>query len=230
MIDNKKLIKKALPIILFILIIAVVSFIIFYQGKQTNEEDVQEFDVMESTSLLGWLKGGGSIECILSSTDGDFTVQSKDSKVRIDGIPYMFVSDTTSPEPGVSLSLGDWVYLWSGNKGTKLNIKSIQQLASEQNKEIGEKEQVSWEEWVKSMEVANTSYECKEKYLSDDIFIPPSDVEFTDWTEWMINMQQLSQDLLQDTKEGDSVNIEDIEKRMQDLNLDEMMKNLGIEE
>lgn len=216
--------KKILPIIILVLLIAVVSFIVLDRGEKTKEVDLSKdtrgLEVGESASLLGWLKGKNSAECVLSTAEGSITVKSKGEKVRIDGIPYMFGDDMTSPESGTSLTAGDWIYMWAGDKGTKFNLESMQELTEDDQPQ--EKEQVSWEDWAQGMQDAETSYECEEKRFSDDIFTPPSDVEFIDWTEWMTGMQELGQELEEGMEAGETMNIEDIEKKLEELNLDEL--------
>ncbi len=213
--------KKILPIIVLVLLIAVVSFIVLDKDKETKEadlpKDTKELEVKENPSLLGWLKGKNSIECVLSTAEGSITVKSKDEKVRIDGIPYMFGDDMASPESGTSLTVGDWVYMWAGDKGTKF---SMQDLGEDDQGE--EKEQVSWEDWAEGMQEAETSYDCKEKRFSDDIFTPPSDVEFIDWSEWMTGMQEFSDEMEASMEAGEDMSLEDIEKKLEELNIDEL--------
>ena len=216
--------KKILPIIILLLLIAVVGFIVLDKDKKNKKADLpkdsKELEVGESPSLLGWLKGKNSIECVLSAAEGSITVKSKDEKIRIDGIPYMFGDEVASPESGTSLTVGDWVYMWAGDKGTKFNLVSMQDLTEGDQGE--EKEQVSWEDWAESMQEAEASYECKEKRFSDDIFTPPNDVEFIDWTEWMTGMQELSDEMEASIEAGETMNMEDIEKKLEELNIDEL--------
>ncbi len=61
------------------------------------------------------MKKGGAVKCSLNMTEGNIVMMTKNNNVRIEGIPF-FSSTSTGEAPqadnGVSLTLGDWVYMW----------------------------------------------------------------------------------------------------------------------
>jgi hypothetical protein len=71
----------------------------------------------------------------------------------------------------------------------------------------------------KNWEDAGFEYNCEEKRLSDDLFTAPNDVNFTDWTETMQNLQQIGQQMQQNaaTGAGTPPNMEDIEAQLEAL-------------
>jgi hypothetical protein len=227
--------KKVIIIIVALLVVGAGGYFAFTKGKGSKNIELDKpeitsgLKVMENKSLMGWLKKGKSVECTLSTEEGTITMKTKDNKVRIEGLPYMFGgSDTSEPDfNGVSLTTGDWVYMWSGDKGTKMNIKAMQETMDEEQKEKAE--DYDWEETAQGWE-ALYQYECQEKRLSDDLFEPPTDVEFTDWTEMMANMQQMSQQLQEKFGEGENMNMEDIEEQLEKMDMEELMKKYGAEQ
>jgi hypothetical protein len=104
--------------------------------------------VLENNSLEGWLTRGKSVECTMASDEGEVKILTKDGKVRIEGIPYMFGGDmdeNTEPKnDGISLTDSEWVYMWSGTSGTKMNIKAMQETMTDEQKTKAE--DYSWEE------------------------------------------------------------------------------------
>lgn len=227
--------KKVIIGIIALLIIGAGSYWILTRSKDSESikseksEITSGLKVTEISSLSGWLKRGKSVECTLSTDEGTITMKTKDGKIRIEGIPYMFGSgDVTTPDiSGVSLTAGDWVYMWSGNKGTKMNLKAMQESMSEEQKEKAE--DYDWEEMAEGWE-AQYQYECQEKRLSDNLFEPPADVEFIDWTETMSQLQQIGQQLQGGLDEGETMNMEDIEEQLEKMGMEDLMEKYGIEQ
>jgi hypothetical protein len=219
--------KKVIIGIVVLLIVG--AGIYFISTKSEDDKNIEpdklnvapSFQVIDNPSLLGWLKRGKSVECTLTTDEGTITMKTKDGKVRIEGLPYMFGgSDEATPNmDGVSLTTGDWVYMWSGDKGTKMNLADMQETMSEEQKEKAE--DYDWEKEAEGWE-SLYQYDCQEKSLSDSLFEPPADVEFTDWTETMSQLQQIGQQLQENTGEGGTMNMEDIEAQLEKLNLDEL--------
>ncbi len=227
--------KKVIIIIVALLVIGAGGYLALNRGKSSKNIETDKpgvtpsFQVVDNNSLLGWLKRGKSVECTLSTGEGTMTMQAKDNKVRIEGLPYMFGgSDTETPSmDGVSLTTGDWVYMWSGDKGTKMNIKSMQETMDEEQKEKAE--DYDWEEMAEGWD-AQYKYECQEKSLPDSLFEPPANVEFTDWTETMSQLQEIGQQLQEGLGEGGNMNMEDIEEQLEKMDMEGLMEKYKAEQ
>lgn len=183
--------------------------------EDPNPGEKKGLTVLENTTLEGWLKKGKAVECELTTEQGTVKVMTKDGKVRIEGIPYMFGENMAEPKnDGISLTDGDWMYMWSGTKGTKMNIKAMQETMTEEQKV---KESYSWEDNVKNWENLGTKYDCAEKKLSDDLFQAPAEVAFNDMTKMMQDLQQIGQQMQQKTDSGAPMNMEDIEAQLEQI-------------
>ncbi|OGF26862.1 hypothetical protein A2303_06570 [Candidatus Falkowbacteria bacterium RIFOXYB2_FULL_47_14] len=149
--------------------------------------------VIADDTLTGWLKRGRSVECSLSSPEGEIKISAKNDKIRIDGITYAPMDAPNEPvKNGVSLTDGDMTYMWGGGKGTKFSLKKMQELSGELD---GIQEQRSWEDTASEWESAGLGYNCREADLSDGLFTPPADVVFQDLNEFMEGLANISKEL-----------------------------------
>ncbi|MFH0891850.1 MAG: hypothetical protein V1867_03665 [Candidatus Falkowbacteria bacterium] len=149
--------------------------------------------VIADDTLTGWLKRGRSVECALSSPEGEIKISAKNDKIRIDGIPYAAMDAPNEPvKNGVSLTDGDMTYMWGGGKGTKFSLKKMQELSGELD---GSQEQKTWEDTAADWEDAGLNYNCHEADLSDGLFTPPADIVFEDLNEFMEGLADISGEL-----------------------------------
>ena len=168
--------------------------------------------VEDDPSLFGWMSRGKSAQCDLTGSQGNLTVYTKNNKIRIEGVPYAFNSAAPASS-GVSLTDGEWVYMWSGDQGTKLNMTTLQATMSAEQK--AKATDYSWQDSAKKWET-EYKYNCRETTLSDDLFTPPSSVKFNDMTVTFKDLQQVGQDL-QNKAQGGTVNQEDISAQLEKL-------------
>ncbi len=207
-------------IILFCLILIFILAGCFFNKnneQQAKEENRQKggLIVKENNTMLGWLKRGKAVECIVTSPDGEIKIKTKNNKVRIEGIPFMFGDNIEKPtNDGVSVTDGDWMYMWSGNKGTKMNIKELEEMSGEVKEE--EEKQNTWEDNVKEWEESGFGYDCKEVNLSNSEFSPPNDVEFIDFSESLKSLQELGQQMAEDAEAGKTIDMEEIQKKLEE--------------
>jgi len=222
-IKNKNTMKKATALIL------IITFSLFLGGcfkkkapeAQNSASPEDGLTVKENNTLMGWLKKGKGVECTVSSPEGNITVKTKDNKVRIDGIPYAFgaAAGAEAINNGVSLTDGDWTYFWSGKEGMKMNNKKMEELSADlEQKKNAEDNQ--WENMVGNWEEDGFNYDCSNKTLLDNIFTPPSDVVFTDLTEMMSGLSEISKDLEKQLEAGEPVDAEALEEAMKALQLE----------
>ncbi len=188
---------------------------------QTVKEMAKEGLKVKPTSLLGWLTGKKGVECVVSSPDGEMKVTAKEGKVRIDGIAFHFGADAQhTSEKGTTLTVGDWMYMWSGKEGTKMNLKKIREMNAQENKTKQETEVKSWEDTVKEWEAAGYTYHCQAVNPPDSLFQPPADVNFIDFTaqleQWQ-NMADKFKNIQQQEAEGDQPDTSEIQQQMQQM-------------
>ncbi len=192
--------------------------------KQATKEGLE----VKPNSLLGWLTGKKGVECIVNSPDGEMKVTAKEGKVRIDGIAFHFGADAQhTSEKGTTLTVGDWMYMWSGQDGTKMNLKKIREMSVNENKEKQETEVKSWKDTVKEWEAAGYTYHCRAVNPPDSFFQPPADVNFVDFTaqleQWQ-NMANQFKNIQQQATEGDQIDTSKVQQQMKEIQ--EMMDKM----
>lgn len=145
-------------------------------------------------TLTAWLKSGKGVVCEIKTPEGEITVKSKGDKVRMDGMPWMDLESLGEDDitEGSSITDGDWMYMWSGQKGMKMNLKEMAEMSGDVE---AESDDYSWEEWASDQDEMGVGYVCSESKISEDIFTPPSDVEFADWSEFMRGLQSLGESM-----------------------------------
>lgn len=189
--------------ILTIAIIVSVSISLAGCGKknQTVVNEVKVNNKSQFTKLSDWLKSGKGVKCVVSSPTGEMIVKSEGKKVRIEGLTYSnpampATTGEVEANTGTSLTDGEWVYIWSGKQGTKMNIQEMQNFQAETGTQDNiNPDDYSWEKWATDQEEAQVSYDCNNENFSNDIFTPPSDVEFSDMSKILQDMKSLSESM-----------------------------------
>lgn len=182
--------------------------------------------VKDDDSLLGWLKRGKDVDCLVTTAEGeDIIILAKGDKVRIDGTPGMF-GPSTDGSDWIMVTTDEWMYMWSGNEGTKINLKAVESLAAETAAE--EAERYSWEKAAAEWESSGAAVKCKEAKLSDNLFLPPANVQFTDMTAMLESMGQMRESLpdLPELPAGELGSGETAEDVELDIDLDELMRSI----
>ncbi len=211
--------KKAF-LILIILAIGAGGYYFYSQKNKKppirvdeNGQEIIGLRVIQDDSLFGWMKRKKTVRCQLTNDQGEITMMVKNDKVRIEGIPYMFGGQNTEADNnGISLTDGDWIYMWSGQTGTKMNLKTIEAGMTEEQK--ANAADYNWENSAKNWE-NDYKYECAEKGLADDLFIPPADVVFTDMSDTLEKARSAVKNLQDNLPAGQNINQEDIEAEME---------------
>ena len=200
-------------------------------GKKETKNDVQVaapeggLVVKENNTLMGWLKKGKAVECMVSTPEGEMIIKTKNEVVRMEGIAY-FSPDSSAEqqkaEDGVVLTVGDWVYMWdiSTKKGTKMNFKELEAMGNKEAKAVEEEDRKDWGDMVEAWEDMDVVYECKELRLDDELFVEPKDVDFMDLGAMMTGMQENADKLMEGLESPEGMNQEDIEKMLEDMNID----------
>jgi len=198
-------------------------------GKKEAKNDVQILTskgglfVEENKSLMGWLKKGKTVECKVSSPDGEMIIKTKNEVVRMEGVQY-FSPDSSAKqskaENGVMLTIGDWMYMWDDliKEGVKMNFKELEEIKQEES-EIENGSRKEWDEMVNEWENADVVYECKEVSLDDELFAEPKDIDFIDLSALIINMPKNMDKVMENLGSPENINQEDIEKMLENMNI-----------
>jgi len=235
--------KKVIIIIIAVIILGAGGYFIFSQAKNGPEaktdasKDIKGLKVNKNNTLLGWLKRGKGVRCAIKSEDEEVIMQTKNNKVRIDGLAGMMgQTEEETEEPGAMISDGEWVYIWSGTGGMKMNIKDMQESMPEEQK--AQAKDYSWENMAKAWQDEEAEYDCKEARIADTIFTPPNNIEFVDFSQFMSGMTDLGEKFEEkygtdeESDEAGSANEEatpeDIEEMMKDM--EKMMEETDLPE
>ena len=112
--------------------------------------------------LAGALTKGLPIKCVSTKEGMTATLYFKDKNVRMD----------TSPVDAHGIYTQEWMYSWSGNVGSKMRLEDVAKLGAQVPQTKSHDELVS--------EAQNPDMDCESVSISDDMFVPPSDVNFQD--------------------------------------------------
>lgn len=137
---------------------------------QVQPEPVAE----EKQDLVMAVEEGVSMKCVSATGGQTSTLQMKDGKLRVD----------TVPADAHAIYTKTMVYTWKGLKGTVMNLGEMRQIAENMGQEY---EPESQEQVVAKAEAADAR--CERVAVSDDVFVPPVDVEFQDLTEVMRQLE-----------------------------------------
>lgn len=170
-------------------------------------------EVKEKNTLSGWLSKGKAIECEVLSPEGKVVIKSKNEAVRMEGISY-FSLDSAGAQPnaanGVWLNAGGWMYMWDAEtkKGSKINMAALSEAnTDDQDGDIGK----TWNEMVAEWDKTEIGYDCQETAMADELFIEPSDIEFTDLTEILTSAENLLAPVADDSAEPPMPDMSDLE-------------------
>jgi len=210
--------KKTLILSLVVIIVISLAGCGKKDEAQNTKSGESGFEVTENNTLLGWLKKGKTVECSVETPMGKILMFAQNEKIRMEGIPFYSMEsmrEVPKAENGVSLTVGDWMYLWDKEtkKGTKMNVKEMERLGKElDDVEDEPKASKTWEDSVKEWEDEEAAYNCKEKKLSSEVFEAPEDVEFADLTEMMKGMADFGKNAGTQIKAGGEIDLKALEE------------------
>jgi len=165
----------------------------FNKIKDVANENGADISDSIKDSLTGLITKGAGVKCSVTSPEDGTTmkVSAKNKNVKIEGLP----NNVNSVKEGNStmLTVGDWVYIWSGKEGMKFNVTETEKLSAENGTQNNQSlsEQASWESLVNEWESSGTNYNCDPAILTDSDFAVPADVKFIDFGESMKQLQNL---------------------------------------
>jgi len=228
--------KKTIIIIVAILVIAIGGYLIFTNNDASDLKKLEKNLSGEQMGILNWLTSGKGVECSISSPEGAVIVKAKNGKVRIEGMAFAMPNSESQADKGVYINDGEWIYMWNGSEGTKMNIESMKKISGE------EEDDYSWQDWANDWQEDKVGYDCKDKNLDDSLFQAPSNVNFKNLTEMMENLDEMNKKLEESIDAGEildmeeimeqfeAMNQEDIENKLEEMGVDSLETNLQIEE
>jgi len=169
-------------IIILVLIAVAVGGYRFLSSRQKGEKPTETV----FNSLKEALTTTVPLKCEIKVEENKkVVVYIKGKKQRVEGVGY------EGDEQGVMINDGQYVYIWNEDKkeGVKYSLAAVE---IEAEKTLSE-EQKSPEEWIKEYEEYKP--DCKATLVSDEIFVPPSDVVFQDLDELFKSLEKIEEDL-----------------------------------
>lgn len=168
------------------------------QNQESNQNQQQE-QAQEgglTASLKDLMGMGKSQKCTWSVAEGD---NKSEGMVYVDGEKFRqditAVQDDGTEILAYVVSDGEWIYQWSSasKEGTKMQISEMEKMGQEAQTGGGANDQRKIDEEINQ----NFDYNCEGWNADASKFVVPSDVVFTDMTEMIKNLQQNSQQMMQ---------------------------------
>lgn len=148
--------------------------------KQALENEGAETE--NKQGLLDFLTTRGAAECTITSKEGTYTVKTDGKRARIDGIEVPATDPKAGMTRGTMINDGQYVYMWSGNQGMKIDMTSATENAPQGAPATDPKD---WKSWAQSLETSGVTYDCDAATVSQGDFTPPATVQFTDLSQLM---------------------------------------------
>lgn len=141
----------------------------------------------KTASLLDLLTTGEAVRCSVTSRDGQkYTVTSDSKRVRVEGIMMPGKNPAARETPGMMINDGQSSYIWSGTQGMKFDMTEMMKYADTRPLPNGTPaDPKDWKSWAKSLDDSGITYDCGAAVVSDEDFIPPADVQFSDVSQMM---------------------------------------------
>jgi len=174
----------------------------------------------EEGNIMDWLKAGKGVECTIKTEHGEMKTYSKGDKVRTEGAGLSFENPN---EIGYMISDGEWIYMWSGKKGTKMNEKKMNDMNGEGiEDEDEEEEEEEWQADTEEWDEQGLDYDCKKSNFSDSIFKAPKDVVFTDTSLILEASSKMGEEMeakFGDMGDAQEIDMDELKKAMEGMNL-----------
>lgn len=157
----------------------------------TNTEPQTQGEAMnEFSKVAAAMQAGRPVSCTMTKTDGSSTMDYliKGKKMKISGIEYQ-----GKQNGGAMISDGEYMYTWdeSTKAGMKFAIPKEEDVEKMAQNNTPAVPSLSSEEDKKRYEDEGYRVDCKELAVDDTVFIPPSDVKFSDLSSMMENSKKL---------------------------------------
>lgn len=168
------------------------------QAEQAQQEQAgNESGNSISGTIKDLLGMGKSMKCESQYSENGYTAKAT---TYVSGKKSRTDSETTNDSgqkmANHSIIDGDWVYIWNdqSNKGTKMKLEEIENQ-QQPGQQTAEEEAPATEQMTDINE--KVDFDCSSWNANESLLTPPSDITFTDISQQMQQLQNQSQNMLQ---------------------------------
>lgn len=144
-----------------------------------------------------------------TTEQGEVKTWVKDNKVRVEGVGFGVPG--TAGNQGGMVNDGEWIYIWGGEEKTGVKYKLSAMEQQDWAKDVQE-----WkdpQQWAAGVE-EKYQISCNETMVADNLFSPPSDIEFKDMSEMFEKTAELEKSLPQEGAQLDEEKMKELEELM----------------
>ena len=164
------------------------------KASQVETPQLEQQVMKEYQKVADAMASGKSVECVMTNTQEGttFTYQVKGNMVRSFG---QLSPDSTSS--GNMISDGTYLYMWPDDsaQGTKMKIPSETEVSEMAEQPDDVLPDLSNEEKQQELEDLGYSIKCDEKDLANDVFVPPTTIQFQDMSQMLESATQLQTEM-----------------------------------
>jgi len=172
--------KKIIPLLVVIFLIAGGGLYYFKLRSQNKPELTTSVDNKKKESLFDWFKNDQGVECQITPKEGgNVTVIAKKGKIKVSG-QEVSLGAQGKTNKAIFINDGQWIYIWSEEE--KNGIKYLVPKEEEKENKDQKTTLFSPEEAIKEWQEGN--YHCQPKRVSDQEFIPPQDINFLNLSDF----------------------------------------------
>jgi hypothetical protein len=205
---NKRAFKNYLKLVVFLvpLFLSACTACSFFSKKtgQVIPDTGKGFSLKDALTL------GKSVQCTYTTEEGEVKTWVKGNKVRVEGVG--FAPQEAKNGQGGMINDGEWIYIWGGEEKTGIKYKLSAMEQQDWAKDVQELKDP--QQWAAGVE-EKYKISCNETMVADNLFSPPSDIEFQDMSEMFEKVGELDKSF----QEGEQLDEEKIKE------LEELMKS-----
>lgn len=170
--------------------------------------------IKEVGEMAKALESGKPISCVMTATDGSTTIyKAKDGKTYIEGADL-----AQGASKGYMVNDGDFTYIWSDDEAEGIKIAVPTESELEESVEAVDEglmadydiPDMTDQEDLAELEAEGIAYDCEQESVSDDTFVPPTNITFVDP---VVKMQQT----LDQMEEGSGIDPAQLESLMEEF-------------
>ncbi len=181
--------SKQIGIVIAVVIILLVGIVGYTQLNKSSQQTGSSDEAMSKGSIKSLLGQGKNVNCTINypGTQGqDGTVYVSGNKMRGD---FSMVVDEKTTDSHM-INDGTFVYTWSSmsSQGTKMKVEAVEEAAEKAGTE--QKQNVDLD--------AEVDYKCTPWSVETAMFVPPTNIEFIDFSETMKQIPKSACDQITD--------------------------------
>ena len=208
--NNKE--KKSSPKLLLVIggiILAGLAFKMINKPKYPTGMDA---DLAPKSGLVDALLGNDTMKCSYSDERGEVSFWAKSGKMRAEGASFGLQGD----QKGGMINDSEYLYIWQDDDKSGIKYK-LSVFEDTDSPDTSQPAQIDPQAWAQSIQ-GRYEYSCNAVNENDNIFTPPSDVEFKDMTQLLEKAEEFSQ-TFSDTDSQEELNekMEEVKGMMEEL-------------